>query len=135
VMLFNHRGRFGPPDHFLVHHSWWWSFWGHFIPFVLFVALIGLVVWAVLRLAGRSPIPALTPAGFAPAVSRDPALEEVRLRYARGEMDRDEYIQRSRDLAGEVQTPRESGLSTSEPESGKPGSDETEQGASSPETG
>jgi len=102
VTLFDRRGPFGYPVRF-AHHSWWWEFWAHFIPFLLFLALIGLVVWAVLRLSGRTQLAAA--AGVAPGVRADPALEEVRLRYARGEMSREEFVQRSQDLGGEFGRP------------------------------
>jgi putative membrane protein len=118
VILFNHGGRFGPPDRgFVVHHGWWWGFWAHFIPFLFFVALIGLVVWAVLRLSGRTYAPAMAaaPAGFVPAPRMDPALEEVRLRYARGEMSREEFVQRSQDLGGGPHTGGAAGLAMREP--------------------
>ena len=118
VTLFNHGGRFGPPGRgFVVHHNWWWGFWAHFIPFVFFVGLIALVVWAVVRLSGRTLVPAMAsaPAGFAPAARVDAALEEVRLRYARGEMSREEFVQRSQDLGGGPETLRASGTAVSEP--------------------
>lgn len=106
MTLFNHGGRFGPPGRgFVVHHSWWGGFWAHFIPFLFFVVLIALVVWAVVRLSsGRTLAPAIASAGFAPAPRMDPALEEVRLRYARGEMSREEFVQRSQDLGGGPET-------------------------------
>jgi putative membrane protein len=106
-MLFNHAGRLGPGGRF-VHHGWWWGFWGHLIPFVLFLLLIGLVVWAVLRISGRGFAPAAGSSGFAPVMARDPALEEVRLRYARGEMSREEFVQRSWDLGGRAADARAS---------------------------
>ena len=119
MIVFNHRGGFGPPGREFVvdHHGWWFGFWGHFIPFLLFVALIALVVWAVFRLSGRSYAPAMATAGVAPVPRRDPALEEVRLRYARGEMSREEFVQRSQDLGGPPET-RTMGLTM--PEGGGP---------------
>jgi putative membrane protein len=75
-------------------------FFGGFLPLVLFIVLIGLVVWAVLRFTGRGR--ALMPAssGVVAASPPDDALQEVRLRYARGEMNRQEFVQRYRDLGG-----------------------------------
>lgn len=130
MILFNHGGGFGPPGRgFVVHHGWWWGFWGHLIPFLFFVALIALVVWAVLRLSARTYVPAVAAAGVAPAPAprRDPALEEVRLRYARGEMSREEFVQRSQDLGGGPGTIRDSGLTT--PEGGEPTEPEGDQSA------
>ena len=104
MTLFDRGGPFGYPVRF-AHHSWWWEFWAHFIPFLLFLALIGLVVWAVVRLSGRTQFPVAASAGVAPGLRADPALEEVRLRYARGEMSREEFVQRSQDLGGEFGRP------------------------------
>jgi putative membrane protein len=91
-MGFHHSGPYG--DH------GWWMFFGGFLPLVLFLVLIGLVVWGVLRFTGRGRalIPAST--GATTAAPHDDALREVRLRYARGEMDRQEFVQRYRDLGG-----------------------------------
>jgi putative membrane protein len=102
MVVFNHGGRFqGPAGPFFFHHSWWWGFWAHFIAFLFFLALIALVVWVVVRITSRPQGGAMVPVGRAPALHRDPALEEVRLRYARGEMSREEFVQRSGDLGGE----------------------------------
>jgi uncharacterized membrane protein len=91
--------QFGPPE---AHHGWW--FLGGVIPLVLFAVLIAVVVWAVLRVTGHSQ-PAV--AGWTWVPRRDDALEEVRLRYARGEMTRDEFVQRYQDLAGVERPPSE----------------------------
>jgi uncharacterized membrane protein len=117
-MLFNHGGEFGPGGRGFVHHGWWWGFWGHFIPFLLFVGLIALVVWALFRFSGPRYAPAVASPGVAPMPRRDPALEEVRLRYARGEMSREEFVQRNQDLGGESQPGRTTGLTR--PEGGEP---------------
>jgi hypothetical protein len=111
---FGADGRFGHPGRMGFHHGWWFGFWGHFIPLLVFLLLIGLVVWAVLRHSGRSFSPAAAMAGVAPAFHSDPALEEVRLRYARREMNRGEFIERWRDLGGQTEAPRTSGMSVPE---------------------
>jgi putative membrane protein len=77
-------------------HGWWWGFFGGILPMALFVVLIVVAVWAVLRLT-RTPVSALA-ASVAPPGRQDLALDEVRIRYARGEMSREEFAQRSRDL-------------------------------------
>ena len=89
----NHGFRFAD------NHGWWW-FLGGVVPFLLLVALIGFGVWAVVRATSRGTqiLPA-TRAGT-PVPRPDGALEEVRLRYARGEFSREEYLQRSGDLGG-----------------------------------
>jgi Short C-terminal domain len=53
--------------------------------------------------------------GFGPGVERgsDGALEELRLRYARGEMTREDYTQRLTDLGGRPAAG--SAIATSEP--------------------
>jgi uncharacterized membrane protein len=91
-MEFHHSAPYG--DH------GWWLFLGGFLPLVLFIVLIGLVVWAVLRFTGRGRALVSASTQTAPAPRLDDALHEVRLRYARGEMDRSEFVQRYRDLGG-----------------------------------
>jgi uncharacterized membrane protein len=62
--------------------------------------LIGLVVWAVLRMTGPNRL-AVAGAGWSGPVRRaDAALDLVRTRYARGEISRDEFVQISADLGG-----------------------------------
>ena len=78
-------------------HSWWAGGGWHIVPLLMFVIFIGVVVWAVLRLTS-----AKTSLG-SPTVDphrADGALEEVRVRYARGEMSREEFVQRFQDLGG-----------------------------------
>ena len=68
--------------------------------FILFlVLLVGLIVLLVSRLSGgRGGWPAAAPAA-GPRTGEDP-LEGLRLRYARGEVDRDAFLQASADLGG-----------------------------------
>jgi putative membrane protein len=92
ALLADHGGRF-------FGDRGWWIF-GGLVPFVLLLALIGLAVWAIFRVTSHGPaVFAAMPAG-APAARPDAALEEIRLRYARGEINREEFIQRSQDLGG-----------------------------------
>jgi uncharacterized membrane protein len=70
------------------------------LPLVLLVLLIGVVVWAVLRVTRHDRAPVT-------AAAVDKALSEARLRYARGEMSRDEYLERSRDLGVTVPLPEQ----------------------------
>jgi putative membrane protein len=95
MQLLNHMDpRFGGSG--FGHHGFW--FFG-LVPLILWVLLIGVAIWAVLRVTSRRTLVASTVPG--PAATRpDAALEEVRLRYARGEMSREEFAQRSRDLGG-----------------------------------
>ncbi len=76
-----------------------WFLLGGLIPLLLLAVLIGVAVWAVIRFTGRGrPMAATNGPTLAPAP--DGALEEVRLRYARGEITREEFVQRFRDLGG-----------------------------------
>lgn len=63
------------------------------VPLLFLAVLVGFGIWMVLRL-GQRPV---APAGPA-AASLDPALAELRLRYARGEVDRDQYLRLAADL-------------------------------------
>jgi uncharacterized membrane protein len=71
------------------------------VPLVLLIVLIGVVVWAAVRVTRRDRVP------LGAALAGDGALNEVRLRYARGEMNREEYLEKSRDLGGAVPLPEQ----------------------------
>jgi putative membrane protein len=100
MLLFHHGDRvFGG-------HGWWWALFGGLLPALLLIGLIGVAVWAVLRLTGGGP--GAIRGWAAPAMPRpDGVLEEVRLRYARGEIGREEFLQRMTDLGatGPGETP------------------------------
>lgn len=85
-------------------HGWWWPLVGGVVPMILFAALIGLVVWAFLRVGDRGRTASALVASR-PAFRPDGPIEEVRLRYARGEMSREDFIQRYRDLGGGAASP------------------------------
>jgi uncharacterized membrane protein len=75
-------------------HPFWWL-----VMFLLFALLVGVAAALAFRwLAGRQAraVP------LAPAVAGvgDDALGIVRLRYARGEIDRDQFLQATADLGG-----------------------------------
>jgi len=72
------------------------------VPLVLFLLLLGLVVWAIVRVSRQPQSPAPPPG---PAPRPDPALEQARMRYARGEIDRDAYLRLVGDLGGDVAAP------------------------------
>jgi putative membrane protein len=84
-----------------------WHIIGGILPMLLFLILIGVGIWAIVRVTSANR-PQLAGAGAAPVHRPDPALEELRLQYARGDVSREEYVQRSRDLGAAV------------PESGEP---------------
>ena len=83
-------------------HTDWWSV-DRLAPILLMLVLIAVVVWAVVRFARQ---PRVAPAGgvdTGPDRSTlvavgDPAVDLVRQRYARGELDRDTFLQTVRDL-------------------------------------
>ena len=68
---------------------------------LLFLVLVAAVVWLVVREVRHRRTP-VTAVGTGPAVgaTHDAALEQLRLRYARSEIDRDEYLERLHDLGG-----------------------------------
>ena len=86
------------------HHGAWWGTF-HLLPFVMFLVLVGVSIWAIVRFTSR-PVPlaagagAGAGAGAAPPPPRDSAVEELRIRYARGELEREDFAQRMRDLGG-----------------------------------
>jgi putative membrane protein len=66
----------------------------------LFVAMVvvGIVAIVTSTRSSRRHVPASGP-GMAPFMTPvDPAATELRIRYARGELTRDEYLQRAHDL-------------------------------------
>ena len=65
---------------------------------VLFALFVGLLVWALMRLMNHDQARHL-PAG-GPWQARDEALHAARMRYARGELDRDQYFRIVEDLTG-----------------------------------
>jgi uncharacterized membrane protein len=74
------------------------AFWWFFV-FLVFALLVGVVAALVFRwLSGRQvSAAALAPAAAGP---QDEALSLVRMRYARGEIDREQFLQASADLGG-----------------------------------
>jgi uncharacterized membrane protein len=86
-----------------IHQDGWWLGAMHLLPLLLLVVLIGVVVWGVLRLTAQGT-PMIAGVGVQQSPPRpsprDQALEELRVRYARGEVDRTDYLARSADLGG-----------------------------------
>ena len=85
-------------------HEGWWGGPLHLIVLVLVVAvLVAGVMWLVRRLApgvaqATPPPVAGAPAGIAPAV--DQAVATLRMRYAKGEVSREDYLHAMEDLTG-----------------------------------
>jgi uncharacterized membrane protein len=80
-------------------HPGWHDVLGWLLPTLFFLAFVALVIWAVLRLTGPTGRLVATTSSAGPPVMRtDSAVEQARLRYARGEITRDEFVQVSTDL-------------------------------------
>ena len=78
------------------------GFFGWFFMLLLIVLAVALIVAVLTRMGGRHGL-ALGAPGHTPAPPPGPAdgpLELLRLRYARGEIDRDAFLQANRDLGG-----------------------------------
>jgi uncharacterized membrane protein len=86
-------------------HPDWWSI-DRLAPILLILLLLAVVVWAVVRFTRQ---PRAVPAGAidtgpgrsSPMAISDPAVDQVRQRYARGELDRDTFLQIVGDLSPE----------------------------------
>lgn len=103
------RGRY-PDGYWIGGPPLWMELLGWLL-FVLLVAVaVGLVVVAVLRLTGRrgaavaGPRPPWAQAHWS-SPGPDPALQAVRLRYAQGELGREEYLRLVADLGGQMPAP------------------------------
>jgi uncharacterized membrane protein len=99
------NGRFQRGIQYMPAHHWI----AGIVILMMFVVLVGVIVWAVIRItrtdaAKRGPAlsgpppPPMAPAAPAPASAEDAALTALRMRYARGEIDRDEYVRVASDL-------------------------------------
>ena len=69
-----------------------WGFMFMSLGGLIFLALIGLVIWLLVRSTGSN-------SGSQPSTSGDSAREILAQRYARGEIDEDEYHRRMQALA------------------------------------
>lgn len=97
-MLAHRLGRGIPVRH---HDGWWWpDVWHVVFTVALIAVLVLLAVWLVTSIrrtqSAQAPAAPIPPA----ASSEDAALREARMRYARGEITREQYLQISEDLSG-----------------------------------
>src|SRR5438270_1063454 len=69
---------------------------GSLFGIVLFAVFIGLLVWALMRLMNHDHTRHAPVGG--PWQARDQALNAARMRYARGELDREQYFRMVEDL-------------------------------------
>lgn len=67
--------------------------------FVVFLVLAIVAIVVLVRML-RAPRPLTTGPVLPPARGEDGALTELRLRYARGEIEREDFLARLRDLGG-----------------------------------
>jgi uncharacterized membrane protein len=83
------------------HDSWWYGPL-HVVFILLLVALLVVgIVWLVRRLqVGAAPLPASPTGPTATTPTLDPAVAALRLRYAQGDVSRDDYLKTMDDLAG-----------------------------------
>jgi uncharacterized membrane protein len=93
----------GPSVH--LDPSWvdrpWWDGFGWLMPLLFLAVFAAIAVWAISRVSKQQPL-AAAPWGAPPPSPAQPdgAVEQARLRYAKGEITRDEYLQIARDLGG-----------------------------------
>lgn len=78
---------------------------GWLVPLLLLALVVGLVAWALLRARDGRHVPVAA----TPAPSVDVALAELRLRYARGELPREDFLRISTDLGAPPPPPGPSG--------------------------
>ena len=103
--------------HNLYAHGWGYGRGAPFAELLWLLVLVGTAALAALvisrLIAARSPAPAAPPpAGPPPATAApatDRAIEELRLRYARGEISADEYRTMARDLGHPAPPPEPAG--------------------------
>jgi putative membrane protein len=64
---------------------------------IFWIVILALVIWAVVWFVRSSPY---APGRLPPTERRSSGLEVLEERYARGEISREEYLQKQRDIAG-----------------------------------
>jgi uncharacterized membrane protein len=87
------------------HDGWWWGGPLHVIVLLLFLALlVAGAVWLFRRFSSGGFTPAAAvPAVMPPAsVASDPAVAALRMRYASGEVSREEFRNAMEDLGGDT---------------------------------
>lgn len=103
MLLLNHGAR---PGHLAQRGEGWWLV-GSLLQLLLLGAIVVLAVLVAQRLIGRSAgradrTDAVAPAPAATGPVPDEALIQLRLRYARGEVSREDYLRTAADLGSPV---------------------------------
>jgi hypothetical protein len=105
------------PEPFPWHQASWYGGGHGVIAIVLFLILVGVVIWLVVRMhsleskvSSWGRMAPAAPAGAAPRAPQvspwsDPAVAEARMRFARGELDRDAYLLIAQDLGASTPAP------------------------------
>ncbi len=92
-------------DPYLAHGQGWWLF-DVLLELAVIAAVVVLAVLVVQRITDGSVRATAVPREAAQTPS-DQALTELRLRYARGEISREDYLQAAADLGSPVTTAEE----------------------------
>jgi uncharacterized membrane protein len=91
-----------------MHHpnAGWWGGPLHLILFLLLLALlVAGVVWLVRYFSRGGLAPAAAGPALMPTAAPDPAVAALRMRYAKGEVSREEFQHGMEDLGGVASTP------------------------------
>jgi uncharacterized membrane protein len=108
------RNPYGPPIERLADHHNGWEWFAHLFGVLVFVALAALIIMLLWRWLGTTSFgqPAAAPATLvttSPSTPStppdDPAISQLRMRYAQGEISRDDYVRIASDLGVVVPSP------------------------------
>jgi uncharacterized membrane protein len=114
-------------------HDDWWGGPLHLLVFLLFlIALVAAVVWLVRRLFPVATVQAIAPAAAPAVLAADPAVAALRMRYARGEVSREDFQHTMEDLTGAAaatDSTAAAAAAATTPWPGSPGEEGTEQTA------
>ena len=84
-----------------IYNDGWYMFFHALFAIALIALVITALVWMIRSMRSSPPPPAAAPQ----RPPYDPALHEVRMRYARGEIDAQEFQRISTDLSGGAPPP------------------------------
>lgn len=84
-----------------MHETAWWSSWQGAVIIGLLLLIAGLLIWLIARSRAVPPGTSDAASRAASGARDDEAVELARMRYARGELDRDGFVRIIGDLTGE----------------------------------